>query len=535
MMKTLQIMIIGAGVSGLTTGYRITRLKSQFESWGIQVQVHLVEARKRLGGRIHTVKLREMVAELGGQYLDDANEGRFVHALCKELGVPTKVVLRPTASYLIDNENPPSYISIYDHILPLIAHESENNRNLQLAQLEKVCKTLDEVIDAYFDDKIQQAILSCNAQKQRAYELFKVFIKRRLQTFEGRPVSELSAGYATTSLQFFLEATYKKSSWLRQRQTPEEVGPQGLLVMEGNGHLINTLEQKILGPSATITRGLALKSLDKSTDGPFELTFSDESVMLADIVILTLPASEYHNITFSQQAIPPEQLAAIRRIKLSPITKLQIPVWSHSKQPLSGLTFSSQALTWLSPSLSPTADAAQVLSVFATGQSELLQPDFLPLSQPHLQRNNPRNFSAQQAFITELQHLETLFPDCRFFDAPENLAIDKAPEAQLASIEQAVGVNWACEPFSHGGYSAITPDTADLFSSDQIEDFLGVPILKSFRPHLPKGSEKEPQGLYFAGEHTHPDFPATIEGAVSSGERAAQQFLTRMQQLFEKN
>jgi len=65
--------------------------------------------------------------------------------------------------------------------------------------------------------------------------------------------------------------------------------------------------------------------------------------------------------------------------------------------------------------------------------------------------------------------------------------------------------NWFGSPFTQCGYSVA---------------HVGVPSYD----HRTALSNPVARSLVFAGEHTHPDYPSTVHGALLSGQRAAGQF-----------
>jgi monoamine oxidase len=60
-----KVVVIGGGIAGLTAASRL-----QQEG----MDVHLYEARNRIGGRIFTAKMNGRIAELGGQNITDGGE-----------------------------------------------------------------------------------------------------------------------------------------------------------------------------------------------------------------------------------------------------------------------------------------------------------------------------------------------------------------------------------------------------------------------------------------------------------------------------
>ena len=77
-----KVVVVGAGIAGLTAAYRL-------HNEG--VDVHLYEARNRVGGRIFTVKVNGRIAELGGQNIGDGGEAVHLIRLINELGPPPQL------------------------------------------------------------------------------------------------------------------------------------------------------------------------------------------------------------------------------------------------------------------------------------------------------------------------------------------------------------------------------------------------------------------------------------------------------------
>ncbi len=73
-----KIVIVGAGLAGLTTAYRLHQAGAD---------VHVYEARPRVGGRVFTVKIDENIAELGAQNIADGGEAENILRLVKEFGL----------------------------------------------------------------------------------------------------------------------------------------------------------------------------------------------------------------------------------------------------------------------------------------------------------------------------------------------------------------------------------------------------------------------------------------------------------------
>jgi len=92
-------------------------------------------------------------------------------------------------------------------------------------------------------------------------------------------------------------------------------------------------------------------------------------------------------------------------------------------------------------------------------------------------------------------------------------------EAAIASLANALGAtrrrieslvaawwwhDWVNDPFARGAYSYVRP------GGRQVHEQLAEPIAAT---------------LFFAGEATDAEYPATVAGAIQSGERAAREIL----------
>ena len=66
--KPCRVAVVGAGLAGLTTAYRLQQKG---------VEVDLYEARGSVGGRILTAYAGGRIAELGGQNIKDGGEAKI--------------------------------------------------------------------------------------------------------------------------------------------------------------------------------------------------------------------------------------------------------------------------------------------------------------------------------------------------------------------------------------------------------------------------------------------------------------------------
>src|SRR5581483_2123800 len=73
----MRVLVMGAGLAGLTAAYRLRQQRHE---------VLVLEARERVGGRVHTVTLgNRLYFDLGGEWV--GKKHRHLRQLADELGV----------------------------------------------------------------------------------------------------------------------------------------------------------------------------------------------------------------------------------------------------------------------------------------------------------------------------------------------------------------------------------------------------------------------------------------------------------------
>ena len=77
-----RVVVVGAGLAGLTTAYRLHQEG---------VDVHVYEARNRVGGRVLTAIVGNTIAELGGQNVSDGGDSENMRRLIEELGLELNI------------------------------------------------------------------------------------------------------------------------------------------------------------------------------------------------------------------------------------------------------------------------------------------------------------------------------------------------------------------------------------------------------------------------------------------------------------
>lgn len=286
-----KVIIIGGGITGLATAYY---LQKEAREKGLSLDVKLVEASQRLGGKIQTVVKEGFVIERG----PDSFLARKQSAarLAKEVGMENELI-RNTAgkSFVLARERlhpmpGGSIMGIPTQIAPFITTGLFS-----------------------FPGKLRAAadfiLPRSNAKKDQALG---VFFRRRLgdEVVENLIEPLLSGIYAgdidqlslmSTFPQFYqVEQKYRSLILGMKKSTPSQPKSTGekkdkgmfLTFKTGLQSFIDAIEEK-LEPNSVL-KGVRVVGIDKNED-EYELELEDGEVLTADSVVLSVP----HHITQS--------------------------------------------------------------------------------------------------------------------------------------------------------------------------------------------------------------------------------------------
>ncbi|MBX9621420.1 MAG: FAD-dependent oxidoreductase [Alphaproteobacteria bacterium] len=287
-----KIIIIGAGLSGLTAAYRLQQM-------GHDVQVY--EARHRPGGRVLSVKIGESYGELGGENFLDGNEGRYSLKLIRELNLEPLHFKKPFSCIYANDEQATSFSEIIGKF--------KNPPNLWklLEEVASCSINLQEVIDSVFNEDP---------------ELLSIFT-RALTTYEGSDPETLHPSSIDSLYEIFL---------LFQDLSVGNKGKPGgvkrLCLKGGNAKLPLALSDKL---ERGIQYGSVLTAVRKEQQ-KMVLTFNANQEICADIILLTIPCSLYQNIEFASNTIPQEQLFDIKSIQYGTNSKILFPIILKNKK-----------------------------------------------------------------------------------------------------------------------------------------------------------------------------------------------------------
>lgn len=359
-----KIVIVGAGIAGLTAAYRL-------QNAGLNV--HLFEARNRVGGRIFTATINGYVAELGGQNINDGGGAVHLNCLIDEFDLQRVYTRIPLKFIYFDGTD---LIPITDQkINPEILAKRLNDLAHKHRNMKEI---LDELV---------------NPQDP----LYK-FLAVRLAAFEGGNIEKLSPLYTETLFHILLGGI---SATLPAN--PEPV--VDLMTIEGGNSLLPQRMAEVLGSHLHLN--MPLTKISKTPSASYQLTFQNGTKEEADILILAIPCSVYEQITFENAIIPPERLQAIKNIQYGENAKILVPFDSVPLRK-EGL-ISDQRICFFNPK-------EQLLTIYHTGATSLFSTDCIA-----------------DTYAQARPIMEKSFANCPPFDPPQS-AKDEANQSYVGPV-----------------------------------------------------------------------------------------------------
>ena len=283
-----KVVVIGAGLSGLTAAYRL-------QQKGFDVEVY--EAKNRVGGRLFSVLIDGHAAELGGQNITDGGNPECTKALIEEMGLKTNGSSFPISCDYQENGK------TFD-VQKLLQSKNFDPESLktQLTGLAETCSNMREILDGLIskDDPLYNAL------------------SVRVTAWEGGPLEKLSPSCAGTLYQQILGGL----SVTHPAHREEETAIEFQYIEGGNSLLPKKLAEKLKGK---IHLNSPLSSVSKDENGRYLLEFTNGTKTQADLLLFTMPCSVYSDIQFGEDVIPQERLDAIQRVEYGEITRILSP------------------------------------------------------------------------------------------------------------------------------------------------------------------------------------------------------------------
>jgi monoamine oxidase len=323
----LKIVIVGAGLSGLTAAYRL-----QQQGYDI----HVYEARHRPGGRVLSIKIGDSYEELGGRSFKDGGDPIHSLKLINELNLEILQSEKPFSRAYANNDKITPYLDL------LRKFKSPKDLRGAIAEIASRSQNLQDVINILFKDDLELRIL----------------FSQIMTFYEGSDPETLGPNCVDSLYELFSHS-YKG---LKEEDEGKIVTMTWLLLKKGNAQLPLTLSEKL---NTKIHYGSVLKSIHRNQE-KIVLTFSKDLEVTADIVLLTIPCPVFQDIKFGQETIPQEQINHILNVQYGTNSKILVPVMLKKKK--YEIVFTQNFISWLN-------DDDRIMTLYSGGSEGIFDQE----------------------------------------------------------------------------------------------------------------------------------------------------------------
>jgi monoamine oxidase len=442
-------VVVGAGLAGLTAA-----LDLRDAGWDVVV----VEARDRVGGRVHTIHgsgsgplAAGAHAEAGGESIDD-NHAQL-RSMLRRFGIATQsrglATTRELAGFVTYRRR--NYAT--SAFLGLRGGQVGSDYARFASELEKITQAHD--VDPEHPEQARDAE-GLDAQSLETFLDSLHLVPEARFLIEQANISEYAAELGDLSMLFVAQQTAVVAG------VPDDA-VETMRIAGGSSTLPNAMAHEL--GSAALALGAPVTEITWRRD-QVSVTAGDEAIDAARVV-LALPPPPLRNIRFSPE-LPAGPAAAVAGLDLGPavkvISQFRTPYWRASKRSGFSIGDLTYRVSW--DAADSYAAPVGLLTSFTTGDTG-------------------RTLAAMPDRVrvrTVQSELDQVYP-----------ASAEERDDQWATVA------WPNEPFTGGGYAAYRPGQLHRFWE---------PLRSPTGP------------IWFAGEHTE-SLAGYMESAVRSGHRVA--------------
>lgn len=455
------IAIIGAGIAGLNAAWELKKEN---------LSATVYEARSRIGGRMHSVDMGNgLIADLGAELINTDHADML--KLVEDFGIELFNRKQDQASVPFPKS------AYYFNGISLSEPELADDLRLIVEQITKDAALLDQDWDQYapqFDELSVKDYLDLHADKITKPYLNALFSDVMRTEFGVEPEE-------SSAIQFILVLPVIDGQSVDLLSYSDET----FSVIGGSAKITDALGAQLNGQIQLGKRLVKIKKHEKK----FQLSFADNSGVLADVVIIAIPFPVLDGIDI-QAPLPKQLRRFIKEAKLGANEKVIAGFADRFWRSPNGFTDAA----WSDLGFSEVWDETE------------RQPDrddgalnfFLGGDQARHLGKRDEVIQLGKKFINQLNHF--------------------IPSANASSTNQFINSVWTKSPLTTGGYANYKPG--------QLTRFGGLFWVES--DNADERQRVNAGNLIFAGEHLSDAFYGFMNGAAQTGRLAAELVLERM-------
>jgi len=278
-----RIVVIGGGITGLSTMHYLQKLKKEKS---LDIELVLVEANEYLGGKIHTVLENDFIMEVGADSIVARNES--IIQLIEELQLEDEKVYNSTGiSYIYTNNE--LHAIPADSVFGIPASIESLNSSTLVSELGKkeALKDLEIPNETFTKESSVGSFLE--------YFLGKELVEKQIvPVLSGVYSGDLNKLSIASTLPYLIDYKNKYGSIMKgleenKAQFQASANKKFISFQNGLSTLIDRLEEVL--SQSTIIKGVATKKVEKKDDYYSVLLTNGETIE-ADSVVLATP----HNV-----------------------------------------------------------------------------------------------------------------------------------------------------------------------------------------------------------------------------------------------
>ena len=292
-----KVIVIGGGFSGLAVAYGLKD--------SLHCNVQILEARDRLGGRVHPYDLGGTMVDLGGQWVHEASRRNPVRQLMHELNLPLVEKPKHIRTLFHNRKSVRNVFGADGRPIDIITYKMANSFYHKTLDNGPPLEGVD--VDTSVQDLLDRALKSSNRVVTDKFKQMINSLSHRSECYEGGRLHELSAS-------LYLNEIYENLGGY------DEV-PQGTYQKVINAVVDNIGDE-------TFRLGCIVKTIDyeaSAVDGQVSVELENGDRINGDYCVCTVPLGVLQNrkINFSP-ALPESRWRSIDAIGMGLLDKIAL-------------------------------------------------------------------------------------------------------------------------------------------------------------------------------------------------------------------